>query len=442
MSCNNLKPPAPPSIENLPSNIKPPAGGSIDNIKSAASGKGLSNAMSNVGGLVSSNLKNAASALSPENIASKVGELVGGIANTITSTVDGVIDGISGLKGQLKSLNPKAKLSQADKLKADVAGKANGVGEMSEFQSKLSDDACSKKYISQASDVNKGMTESATSAMKNVSRKDRAKMARDPDFKQQKSQEIQDKVKSDASDKATGAAAAKDKDQIDVQEKTQQPTLVTAKKTPQPERKTYVDSWISKLVTISAADDSPNARWNVFDEMWREFLTKLQTGGLKDGTITDGYDAFHPDLVISKTYTYNPHAIAPWVLGLDTFNSRELTGVFARQCGQTKSGDTSWADNPELSDPIRMMAVFRAFLLESQRNPVAGAETVVVNVEASWIHTTHTPNPIFGRYFVTSIGFDQRRAQAKTALDAYKAAVKGAFETKYPSDLEKQLYSV
>jgi hypothetical protein len=442
MSCNNLKPPTPPSIENLPSNIKPPVGGTIDKIKSAASGKGLSSAMSNVGGLVSSNLKNAAAALSPENIAGKVGELIGGIANTITSTVDGVIDGISGLKGQLKSLNPKAKLSQADKLKADIASKANGVGEMSDLQSKLSNDACSKKYISQASDVNKSMTESATTAMKDVSRKDRAKMARDSDFKQQKSQEIQDKVKADATDKATGSAAEKDKDQIDVQAKTQQPTLNTVKKTPTPERLFYVDSWISNLVTIPAADDSPVARWNVYDKMWREFVTKLQTGGDKDGTIENGYDTFHPDLIISTTYQYNPHAIAPWNEDLDTFNIRELAGVFARQCGQTKAGDRSWADNPDLSDPIRMMAVFSAFLLESKYYPVGGAELVTVNVGAYWITTLSEPNPIFGRYFPTSIGYDQRRAQEKLAIDAYKSAVKGAFEAKYPSDLQNQLYNL
>jgi hypothetical protein len=440
MSCNNLKPPTPPSIENLPGNIKPPVGGTIDNIKSLASGKGLSSAMSNVGGLVSSNLKNAASALSPENIAGKVGDLIGGIASTITSTVDGVIDGITGLKGQLKSLNPKAKLSQADKLKADIAGKTDGIGEMSDLQSKLSNDACAKKYISQASDVNKSMTNSATTAIKGVSRKDRVKMNSDPEFKQQKSQEIQDKVKADATDKATSSAAEKDKDQVDVQDKTQQPVLNTVKKTPEPERLFYVDSWISNLVTMPAADDSPVARWNVFDKMWREFVTKLQTGGEKDGTISDGYDTFHPDLIISTTYPYNPHAISPWDEDMDTFNGRELGGVFARQCGQTEAFDNSWADNPDISDPIRMMAVFSAFLLSSKYNPVSGGDIVLVNVGATWIYTTPTPNPIFGRYMVSPIGFDHRRAMGSTGFDAYKSAVKGAFENKYPSELQTQLY--
>lgn len=442
MSCNNLKPPTPPSIENLPSNIKPPIGGSIDKIKSAASGKGLSDAMSNVGGLVTSNLKNAAAALSPENIASKVGELIGGIANTITSTVDGVIDGISGLKGQLKSINPKAKLSQADKLKADIASKADGVGEMSELQSKLTEDACAKKYISQASDVNKDMTESATSAIKELPRKDRAKMVRDPDFKQQKSQEIQDKVKSDASDKATGSASSKDKDQIDIQEKTQQPILTTVKRTPVPPKPLYVDSWISKLVTISTADDDPEgvARREAFDVMREEFMTKLQTGGEKDNTIIDGYNTFHPDLITSRVHKVDFNSMENLEEGI--FTNQDLTSVFARQCGQTGPKDYSWNDNPELSESIKMLCVFSA-IMEESKDSVIGVPIAGVKVYVNCVHTVYTPNPILGRYYWKRLGFgNYLRAQGDTPLDAYKNAITKSFDKKSPLELQNELYSV
>lgn len=229
MSCSNLKPPSPPTLVNLPEGIKPAKGSTLDNIKSLGSGKGLNNAMNNVGDLVSTNIKEVGAALSPSAIAGKVGELIEGVANTITSTVQGVVDGITGLKGQLKSLNPKSKLSEADKLKSQVAGKSNGLAEMAEAQARAAANDCDKQYISQASDVNKGMTDTATQAVSNVSRKDRAKMVRDPEFKQQKTQEIEQQVKDQTQSKITTQAQSTDKELVNLQSMTQSSTLETAR---------------------------------------------------------------------------------------------------------------------------------------------------------------------------------------------------------------------
>ena len=159
MGCNDLKPPSPPTLESLPKNVNLPAGVSLDKVKSMASGKGLSDAMNNVGGLIGDNLKKLGNALNPASIADRIGSAVESIAGGIADRVNAAVDGLSNLKDQLKAVDPSATLEglpgSPDDIKSSIKGKIKGALDFGNIQGSLSLGKCEEQFTKQAGEVNK-----------------------------------------------------------------------------------------------------------------------------------------------------------------------------------------------------------------------------------------------------------------------------------------------
>lgn len=227
MPCEDLLPPSPPTLEQLPSNVKMPKGFDANKLKSMASGGGLSGAMNSVSGLVGSGLKQ----LSPDAIAGKVDELVGGISDTISSTVNDAIGGIASLKNRIKSFDPSAQLSKLagapGAIMDEIKGQLNGFDEFSNLQGKLSSGNCAKEYVSEAGAVTNNMKQAAAAASNTISKKDRLRMAQDENFKMEKERQVTEQVTESVKQQATSTATAPDKANKDSQSVLQSDQLET-----------------------------------------------------------------------------------------------------------------------------------------------------------------------------------------------------------------------
>ena len=108
MACKDIKPPGVPELDlkSLPK-MKLPRGGTIAQIKSLATGQGLSGAMANVTGLISSNVSKLAGALNPAALVDKVAGAVGDIVGEIGDPVNQAIDAVTNLPNRLADMIPK-----------------------------------------------------------------------------------------------------------------------------------------------------------------------------------------------------------------------------------------------------------------------------------------------------------------------------------------------
>lgn len=245
MGCNDLKPPSPPTLESLPKNVNLPAGVSLDKVKSMASGKGLSDAMNNVGGLIGDNLKKLGNALNPASIADRIGSAVESIAGGIADRVNAAVDGLSNLKDQLKAVDPSATLEglpgSPDDIKSSIKGKIKGALDFGNIQGSLSLGKCEEQFTKQAGEVNKQLKNDVKDAAKKIPGKDKIKMAKDAKFKQEKEKEIVDQVKQKTANDAQQQAAKPDKESRTAQDKIQSETLKTEKNTVKRVGKAYMD---------------------------------------------------------------------------------------------------------------------------------------------------------------------------------------------------------
>ena len=231
MGCNDLKPPSPPTLESLPSNVNLPSGMSADSLKNMASGKGLSDAMSNVGGLIGGNLKKLGSALSPAAIGDRIGAAVDSIAGGIADRVNSAVDGLSNLKNQLKSADPSAILESLpgspDSVRANIQSRISGGLDFGNIQGTININKCAETFTKQAGEVNKQLSDSVATAAGNIPGKDKIKMSQDAEFKQAKEQEIVDTVKQQTASSAQQTTQSPDKDNKTAQHKIQSEVLKT-----------------------------------------------------------------------------------------------------------------------------------------------------------------------------------------------------------------------
>lgn len=207
MSCKNLKAPQPPTLESLPSNINMPDGLSVDSVKNMASGKGLSDAMNNAQGMISSNLNGLKDKFSPDAIANKIGSTINSIADGITSRVTGAINGITSIGAKIKSFDPS---SAAGSIKGKLQGQLKGASEFTNMASSFQSGKCAGSYVKQAGEFNKGISDSARSKVSGLSAGDKRKMVSDSNFRQAKTNEISEQVKSDTYNNAVSEANKED----------------------------------------------------------------------------------------------------------------------------------------------------------------------------------------------------------------------------------------
>jgi hypothetical protein len=210
MSCNNLKAPQPPTLESLPSNVKMPQGLSLDSVKGMASGKGLSDAMNNAQGMLSSNLAGLKDKMSPDAIAGKIGDTISGIADGIASKVNGAISSITSIGARIRSFDPS---SAAGGIKSKLQGQLSGSTDFTSLASSLKSGKCAGSYVSEAGEFNKSISESAKNKLSGESRKNKRRMVSDQQFRQSKTEEITEEVKSDTYSSAVAQSSAKAKNQ-------------------------------------------------------------------------------------------------------------------------------------------------------------------------------------------------------------------------------------
>lgn len=245
MGCNDLKPPSPPTLESLPSNVNLPSGMSADSLKNMASGKGLSDAMNNVGGLIGGNLKKLGSALSPAAIGDRIGAAVDSIAGGIADRVNSAVDGLSNLKNQLKSADPSAILEKLpgspDSVRANIQSRITGSLDFGNIQGTININKCAETFTKQAGEVNKQLSDSVAAAAGNIPGKDKIKMSQDAEFKQAKEQEIVDTVKQQTASSAQQTTQSPDKDNKTAQDKIQSEVLKTETISKPRTGKAYID---------------------------------------------------------------------------------------------------------------------------------------------------------------------------------------------------------
>lgn len=245
MGCDDLKPPSPPTLESLPSNVNLPSGMSVDSLKNIASGKGLSDAMNNVGGLIGGNLKKLGSALSPAAIGDRIGAAVDSIAGGIADRVNSAVDGLSNLKNQLKSADPSAILEKLpgspDSVRANIQSKITGSLDFGNIQGTININKCAETFTKQAGEVNKQLSDSVAAATSKIPGKEKIKMSQDAEFKQAKEQEIVDTVKQQTASSAQQTTQSPDKDNKTAQDKIQSEVLKTETISKPRTGKAYID---------------------------------------------------------------------------------------------------------------------------------------------------------------------------------------------------------
>lgn len=210
MSCNNLKAPQPPTLESLPSNVKMPQGLSLDSVKGMASGKGLSDAMNNAQGMISSNLNGLKDKFSPDAIASKIGDTITGIADGIASQVSGAINSITSIGARIKSFDPS---SAAGGIKDKLQGQLSGAADFSGLATSLQSGKCAGSYVKQAGEFNKAVSDNAKNKVAGLPKKTQRRMVSDSQFRQSKTDEITEEVKTDTYNSAVDQANAKAQNQ-------------------------------------------------------------------------------------------------------------------------------------------------------------------------------------------------------------------------------------
>lgn len=296
MSCKKLKAPQPPTLESLPKNVKMPEGLSVDSIKNMASGKGLSDMMNNVGGMISSNLSNLGNHLSPAALAGKVSSVVDSIAGGIESRVNMAINSVTSIKGMIGGA-----LSQADKIKDKLTGKIPGKSEFTELQSSISNTKCDGKYTSQAGSVVSDINSKINSQSSQISKKDKRKIAKDQDVKDAKASEIKNNV----STKVTEDTAAQNKSK---EERSEQDTLVETELVV-----TEVENKVVRpeLMMIDTRTIGPYGGWG-YSEEGANTLDVIST-------MQDKIDSYRPgegraDIInVQKQQTSNERVLNGWI---------------------------------------------------------------------------------------------------------------------------------
>lgn len=421
MSCNDLKPPTPPTLQNIPGNVNLPQGMNPDSVKNMASGGGLSGAMKNVSGMVSDGLKKLGAGFSPAAIGAKVDSLVGGISNTITSTVQGAVGGISNLKNRISSFSPSDQLSNLSgapgAAMTQVRGKLDGVSEFSDLESKVAGGKCAKNYINQAGKVNSNMRKDAASAAAKISKKDRLRMARDPAVKAQKEKEVTDHVTEQTKKRALVEANTPEKETKTVQTSLQSDTLDVQSVKSTPPFMKYIDSYITKF---QPGWDENVGTWPKFSEyitpLIDSYISSIGTSGKKPDTITTDKH-IHIDDLEWRDESVN--------IDLYSYSVADHLAMWSKEMGRKDETDQTWEESDQFVTPKYFMMSFVTETLGIKEDIINGLPTVTTQTTIRLTHTVNVgEHPIYGNWSQSTITTPIVRGEAETPLEAYKDSVK------------------
>ena len=437
MSCKDLKPPTVPALDKLPKGAKLPTGVDLSKAKSMASGGGLSGAMNNVSGMVSSGIKNVAAGLSPAAIAGKVGELVGGIANTIGSTVQDAMGAIAGIKNKIQSFNPADQLAKLGgvpgKILGQIQGKLDGLAEFAGLEASVDASKCGKDYISQASKVTKDLKDDAADAASKISKKDKLRMQRDPEFKKQKEEEIKSQVAAAAERRAIEEANTPDPNSKSVQTQLYSEELNVVRIDVVVDPISYFDSYVTGFTSgWSAGDTTWDKQSSTLDAVIDGYVSSIGSGEPKSAEVKSGVH-IHNDMI-------------PWVaaetLNADrfTFNISDHKGLWAEAMGQSDELDTEWETAETYTNPVHYMMSFSTTTIENKWDPAGKKYRVVTDTNIRLSYTSPVGDGNIGSknwsfYDIKASG----EAKSADALEAYKNSVKYAIDKQRKDDKLKQL---
>ena len=238
MGCKTLTPPEPPEIDaSKLSNVSlPDEVPSVDALKAKAQNPGISDKLKAAGDGIASNIKDKVSGFSPSGIADKVKGAVTGIIGGVKDQITGVIDGaknafnnIKNFKPGLPKLNNPASAFEAAKAK----GLSSNLAKIGGRQNLRANALCGNKFNQEAGKVNNSINSKATDFTKGLTSSDKRKMKTDPTFAQEKVDEgiatttagVQTETEA-----AVNPTAGEDKEDRDIQSKTQSDYLETLTK--------------------------------------------------------------------------------------------------------------------------------------------------------------------------------------------------------------------
>ena len=411
MACNKIKPPSPPTLEEsmLPPGLNLPRGGTLEQIKSLASGQGLSNAMNNVSGLISSNVSKLGNALSPDALAGRVTGAIQDITDEIGSRVNQAIDGVKNLPNRLSDLIPKSP-------SFGLPGKA----EFAEMQESLGVGKCGEQYIKQASQVTGSIGAAATSAASQLSPKELRDMKNNTKTEETKAEQIQQEVTQQATETATTQAAVEDKNEKTVQNNVQSPVIETKVREKEQTKNLLVDSYISPPEPAWGADVKTIYYDSILGYLKphiESFKSKVGTGEPPSGDVhahTHDASIEMSDSDLDNSSVVNGGEIA--------YNFKQAQEVFFEFLGAGQEG-SDWDQSDKFCRPNRHISLFiQSYVVSSTPDRFRVGQVVNAQVHLQLMRTVTPGTSIFGNYEIESM-FITRKALGKDHMNGYKMAV-------------------
>lgn len=424
MACKDIKPPGVPELDlkSLPK-MKLPRGGTIAQIKSLATGQGLSGAMANVTGLISSNVSKLAGALNPAALVDKVAGAVGDIVGEIGDTVNQAIDAVTNLPNRLADMIPKMP-------SFDLTGKA----EFQDLQQAVGKGKCDAAFLKQAGQVTGGLSDAAEKAAGALAPKELKDIKENGKVAEDKANQIKSAVTAGAAASAVTAAAQEDKNDATVQETIQSPVIETKKREQRKPERLYVDSYISAPTPAwSSNATSASAMLSYIQPEINAFRSSVGSGDPADNE--NFHVHTHDDSIDYDGSAASNQSLIDGV----SYNSRQALSVFREFLGDDGE-NADWENDETYTTPSRYISLWiRSSVISSAPDRFGVGMVVNVQVSMQLIHTVTPGDSMFGNYEIETATIT-RRALGKDHANGYKAATSMALE-KFMNPLQNNNYT-
>ena len=235
MGCDEIKPPEVPELDTSKLTGDLPVGISTDDLKAPVSKSTLSDSLKGAGGLITSNAKKLGDSFSPDAIAGKIGDAIGGIAASITSRVDLAVSGLSNLKDMITGFDPSAKAksfvpNSPEETLNNVKGKVSGANDAVAARRAALEKDCGKQFAGKASAVGVGLNDKIKSKTEALTPKERVAALKDPEVAKAQKEKIIAEVKEETKQETVKTSVTTDKEVRTVQTVTQADSVTTVSK--------------------------------------------------------------------------------------------------------------------------------------------------------------------------------------------------------------------
>lgn len=232
MGCDEIKPPEVPELDTSKLTGNLPAGKTLEDLKAPVSKSTLSDSLKGAGGLITSNAKKLGDSFSPDAIASKIGDAIEGIADSITSRVDLAVNGLSNLKDRITGFDPLAKAksfvpNSPEETLNNVKSKVNGSTAAVQSRAAALEKDCGKQFAGKASAVGVNMDDKIKEKTAALPPKERVAALKDPQVAKAQKEKIVAEVKEETKQETVKTSVTVDKEVRTVQTVTQADSVTT-----------------------------------------------------------------------------------------------------------------------------------------------------------------------------------------------------------------------